>query len=209
MISAAEVTPRGLKSIFAHLLARGNRRAVAALQRQVESMDKDSSFVASLMLGGAKVQFRFATAFLERGFRSISIDGKVSDELLDLEGAVQDVQLAPNPKWDVVWKQRRREDKLVVRALAKVGVKARSVYDLVNERVPFGPEVAEPLLKVLPRVREKHLRDGVFRALRSPGWPQPVRERVIGVLKPLAAREKDKEVVWLLRDVLRALALRG
>jgi len=57
-----------------------------------------------------------------------------------------------------------QEDLIVVKALQKVGMEVKSVYDLVNTSQRY--EAAIPvLLELLPKVKEEVIKEGIVRAL--------------------------------------------
>lgn len=59
-----------------------------------------------------------------------------------------------------------KEDRMVAQALKKVGLRVKSIYDLVNSKQTY-PQAIPILIDLLPKVRHDRIKEGVARALTA------------------------------------------
>jgi hypothetical protein len=213
VLTDAEVNAKGLKTAFQGFAALAgssrDRSLLKTLERKAARLEKDAVLNQTVRFrhhgNHLDAHVTVHNLRLRRGLCDIEVRSKDGPVANELEAILQQVSLPPDPNWDKLWDQRRREDRLIAGALATVGLRAASIYWLVNDKVQYGPEVAPPLLHVLPRIHEKMMREGIFRALRMPRWPLEVRNSIVDTLMPLLLGMKDQESRWELGMVLRGI----
>lgn len=70
------------------------------------------------------------------------------------------------------------EDKVICSELKKVGVRVKSIYDLVNTSKPY-PEAIPTLVEWLPKLTNESIKQGVVRALTLKGAGEGIKKGLI------------------------------
>jgi hypothetical protein len=98
------------------------------------------------------------------------------------------------------------EDAMVVEALRVADVDVRSVYDLVNSKAPY-PQAIPVLLRLLPRVRNDRIKEGVARALGVPEARPVAAKPLIHEFSNMPSETKSQEhTKWAIGNALAAVA---
>ena len=98
------------------------------------------------------------------------------------------------------------ENRMICKALSKVGLKVNSVYDLVNSSDNY-PEAIPFLVDMLPKLKSDRIKEGVARALTIRNAGKDVAKALIKEFKNYKASTKKEEYTkWAIANAILVVA---
>jgi hypothetical protein len=100
--------------------------------------------------------------------------------------------------------ETRRQNQLVVSALASIGLNCGSIYDLVNTAKSYSKAI--PLLvNLLEIVTDQRILEGIIRALRVKEARNRAERSLADLFKKLGFSDRDEHIKWVIGNTLAGL----